>query len=931
MNQTNLKLNIVLFASLSWFAVATVNAALLPVELRCEYRADPLGIDAVQPRLSWCEQSAARGAKQTASRILVATSLALLKQNNGDLWDTGKVAGEQAASVSYAGKRLISRQQCFWKVCVWDNADKPHWSDVASWTMGLLEPEDWKGNWIGLTESLPDKLATTNAAFSRRLAARWLRKNFTVSRQVSRATVYFSGLGLSELYLNGQKVGNEVLSPGLTDYNKRVFYITHDVTDFLRSGNNAVGVILGNGRYYAPRIRKPAKTEPFDFPKLLLQLEVEYTDGSQQLIVSDDSWKITNNGPIQANNEYDGEEYDARREMPGWAQAGFDATRWMAAQVVKAPGGQLSAQMIEPIRVTGTIKPVALTEPKPGVFVFDLGQNMVGWCRLQVRGPAGTSVSLRHAERLKSDGSLYLANLRTAQATDIYTLKGGGREVYEPRFTYHGFRYVEITGFPGKPTLASLTGCVVNDDLATAGVFTCSQGMINRIYQNVVWGVRGNYRSMPTDCPQRDERQGWLGDRSEESKGESYLFDIAALYGKWEQDMADAQKGNGSISDVCPPYWAFYSDNVTWPSSAVIIPCTLLDQYADTSVVARHYPSMVKWIDRMSGFITNGIIGRDKYGDWCVPPEDPKLIHSKDPARKTSPEILATSYFYHCLELMTAYAKLLNQPADAQRFGQLAEQLKLAFNEKLYSPQAGYYDNGSQTACVLPLAFNLVPSAERERVFNRLVDKISLESKGHVGTGLIGGQWLNRVLTEGGRADLAYCFATNTTYPSWGYMVEQGATTIWELWNGDTADPAMNSGNHVMLVGDWVIWLYENLAGIKSDPAQPGFKHIIMQPQLVGDLKFVEAWHRSPFGRIESAWRRSKGNFDWRIIIPPNSTATIYLPASSVNQITEGGIALENVKAVNILNLEGGRAVIEVGSGSYHFISRDIPSGGHRD
>ena len=912
--------------------MATVNAALLPVELRCEYLTNPMGIDTTNPCLSWCEQPSERGAKQTACRILVASGRELLKQNTGDLWDSGKVAGGQAASVTYAGKALVSRQPCFWKVCVWDTGDKPHWSDTASWTMGLLAPDDWKGQWIGLDEPPREIPATTNKAMqvaneiaARRLAARWLRKEFTVYRKVKRATAYFSGLGLSELYVNGQKVGNDVLSPGLTGYSNRVFYVTRDVTPLIQAGHNAVGVILGNGRFFSPREKFPYfKVENYGFPKLRLQLEVEYTDGTHEEIVSDSSWKLTTAGPIHANNEYDGEEYDARREMPGWANAGFNDAAWSPVQVVSAPGGKLAAQMINPIRVTETLKPIAVTEPKPGVFVFDMGQNMVGWCRLAVRGSAGTTITLRHAERLKPDGTLYTDNLRTAKATDVYTTSGKGREIYEPRFTYHGFRYVEVTGFPGKPTLASLAGRVVNDDLATAGEFTCSQPMINKIYQNIVWGVRGNYRSIVTDCPQRDERQGWLGDRSEESKGETYLFDTAALYAKWVQDMADAQKENGSIPDVCPPYWEIYGDDVTWPSSAIIIPGALLNQYADTGLVARHYPVMVKWIDHMSGFITNGIIAKDRWTDWCVPPEEPKLIHSKDPARKTSREILATSYFYHCLKLMAGYATMLNQTADVERFNQLAEQLKTAFNKKIYNSQKGYYGNGSQTACVLPLAFDLVPTAKCKRVINHLVEKITVETKGHVGTGLVGGQWLNRVLTASGRADLAYTFATNTTYPSWGYMVEHGATTVWELWNGDTADPAMNSGNHVMLVGDLIIWLYENLAGIKSDPAQPGFKHIIMQPELVGDLKFVKASHRSPFGVIESEWQRSGKNFDWRIIIPPNSTATVYLPASSVNQITEGGKNLEKVKGVKFLELKGGRAVLEVESGSYHFVSREF-------
>ena len=979
------------------FVCQGARAELEAEHLRCEYRKSPQGIDELQPRLSWqLDADDERGVRQSAYHILVASSAALLKKGTGDLWDSGKVASDASTQVAYAGRPLASRQACFWKVRVYDAAgEASEWSDPASWTMGLLQPSDWQGTWIGkdevvqesflegcawigYPEGLPGATAAPGLRYYRRafelpagravrraellfagdnlyacavngepalkggsfnaatlsdvtrllrpgrnvitvevnnlgdtpnpagaagtltvafesgeplvvatdgqwtshnaeikqrhlpefddagwkpvnvlgpvgmqpwglvrgpedrtLAARMLRKEFAATKKVARATVYFSGLGLSELYLNGAKVGDAVLSPGLTHYTSRAFYVAYDVTRQLRRGANALGVWLGNGRYYAPRSAHPAKTLSYGYPKLLLQLEVDYADGTRDTVVSDGTWRLTCDGPIRANNEYDGETYDARRELPGWAAPGFDDGAWRPADLVAPPGGALSAQMAEPIRVTATRAPVALSEPKPGVFIYDLGQNMVGWCRLRVKGPAGTTVKLRHAETLLPDGTLYLDNIRGAKVTNLYTLKGKGRETYEPRFTYQGFRYVEVTGFPGTPALDSLEGCVVNDDVASAGDFTCSQPTVNSIYQISRWGTRGNYRSIPTDCPQRDERQGWLGDRSSESKGESYFFDIAALYTKWLHDMADAQRESGSIPDVCPPYWPLYNDSVTWPGSAVIIPGALVDQYGDVRIVGRHYPAMQKWVAHMSGFIKDGIIEKDSYGDWCVPPEDPKLIHSKDPARKTAPALLATSYFYHCLTLMARYATLLDKPDDARRYLAQSASLKAAFNAKFYKSDLGYYDNGTQTACVLPLAFGLVPPAERGRVFSHLVKKIAEETKGHVGTGLVGGQWLNRVLTEGGRPDLCYGFATHTDYPSWGYMISKGATTVWELWNGDTADPAMNSGNHVMLVGDLIIWFYETLAGIASDPAQPGFKHIVMQPQPVGDLSFV--------------------------------------------------------------------------------------------
>jgi alpha-L-rhamnosidase len=756
-------------------------------------------------------------------------------------------------------------------------------------------------------------------------------------------------LGLSELYLNGRKVGDHVLSPGTTEYPKRLFYVTHDVTDQIKNGANAIGVVLGNGRYYSMRSRVYAGMPHYGYPKLLLQLRIEHTDGSVTQIISDESWKLSTDGPILANNEYDGEEYDARKEFAGWSEPGFDDSAWQAAELAEVPEGEVVAQMIEPIRVIETIKPVKVTEPQPGVFIFDMGQNMVGWCRLTVNGPAATAVSLRHAETLKPDGTLYLANIRGARVTDVYTLRGsqesrvtsrGGPEgpasslaldsrpsthdsveTWEPRFTYHGFRYVEVTGFPGKPTLESLEGRVVHDDLEVVGRFACSNELVNQIYKNVVWGVRGNYRSVPTDCPQRDERQGWLGDRSEESKGESYLFNIAALYSKWLQDMEDSQRDTGSVPDVCPAHWPIYSDNVTWPSTTVISPNMLRRQYADDAIIARHYASAKKWIDYMLTFVKDGIIDRDSYGDWCVPPEDPTFIHSKDPARITSKALLATSYLYHDLRLMERYATMLGKSEDAKRFADLADEFKQAFNAKFLNRDKGQYDNGTQTSCVLPLYFGLVPEDVEASVFNHLVDKIDNGTHGHIGTGLIGGQFLNQVLSNHGRADLSYTIASQSDYPSWGYMVSQNATTIWELWNGNTADPSMNSHNHVMLVGDLVVWLYEYLAGIAPDDAQPGFKHIVMRPHPVGDLEFVKASFRSPYGLVRSEWHKTGAAFDWQIEVPPNTTATIDVPATTADRVTEGGKPASEADGVEFLRTENGCAVFRVGSGNYRFKS----------
>jgi alpha-L-rhamnosidase len=590
-------------------------------------------------------QPAIRGVQQTAYQVLTSSSEPMLQANQGDLWDSGQVKSDALFNIVYSGKPLPSWQRCFWKVRVWDQNGRPsNWSEPASWTMGLVRAEDWKSaQWIGIRE--PDRPAPKGAESpeSRRLAARHLRREFDVAAAVRSATVAFCGLGLSELYLNGKKAGDEVLSPPLTEYNKRATYVTYDVTSLLKPGRNAVGVWLGNGRYWAPRLKEPTLTRSIGPPKLRLILRIEYADGTVREIASDETWKVTDRGPICANNEYDGEEYDARQELNGWAAAGYRDAAWKAAAILPPLGGVLSARRISPIRVTETRKPIARTSPKPDVYVFDFGQNLVGWCRLQVKGPPGTVVRLRHAETLQADGALYVANLRGARCTDQYTLKGDGVEVYEPRFTYHGFRYVEVTGYPHEPGMDAIDACVVHDDLEPAGDFACSHDLLNRLHANCRWGIRGNYRSIPTDCPQRDERQGWLGSRATGCRGDMQLFQVAAFYEKWLMDMADSQRPSGSVSDVCPAYWPFYNDNVTSAGTMALIPALLWEQYGDTRIIVQQYPAMRAWVEHMCRFIVDDRMPRDNYGDWCVPPESPKLILSNDPTRKTHGEFIGTA------------------------------------------------------------------------------------------------------------------------------------------------------------------------------------------------------------------------------------------------------------------------------------------------
>jgi alpha-L-rhamnosidase len=910
-----------LAASIVPGAMANGNGALSPDfavdRMTCEYRENPLGIDSAHPRLSWTLKSEQRQQKQTAYRILVASSKELLAKNNADLWDSGQIRSSQTSQIRYAGAPLQSDRCYYWQVQVWDQNSKPSpWSTTSLWSTGLLQASDWHAQWIGLDEAVGEDDVKSEKS---RVSARMLRHEFALSKQIKRASAFVCGLGLFECYINGKKIGDQVLAPALSEYNKRAYYLTFDVTKNLAQGKNAVGVILGNGRYLAPRLNKSTRT--YGFPKLLLQINVEYTDGSRATVSSDTDWKLTAAGPILANNEYDGETYDARKELIAWAEPGFADASWRSAQRVQAPGEYIVAQPSEPIKITQTIKPMAMTEPQPGLYIFDMGQNMVGWAQLQVQGAPGTRVRLRFAETLKKDGTLFLDNIRTAQVTDTYILKGNGLENWEPRFTYHGFRYVEMQGYPGKPDLTAITGKVVHDALRPIGTFSCSNPVLNKIYQNAIWGSRGNYRSIPTDCPQRDERQGWLGDRSMESRGESYIFDVAAFYNKWLVDIQDAMDERGSIPDVAPSYWPTYSDNTTWPGSYVIIAGMLYDQYHDLTTLQHHYPAMQKWIAHMRQYVQNGIMTRDTYGDWCVPPHDRTLIHTTDARQTTAGDLIGTAYFYHELKLMQRFATLLGRTNDASTYGTEAEKMKTAFNNRFLTPSPLQYGNNSQTSSILALVFGLVPDEHRNAILNNLIEKIMGESEGHVGTGLIGCQWLMRVLSENGRPDVAYTVASQITYPSLGYMTEHNATTIWELWNGDTGDPAMNSHNHVMLIGDLLVWFHEWLAGIKSDPTQPAFTHLLMKPQVVAGLDFVKGSLASIHGLISSEWSYKNNAFHWDLRIPANTSATIAIPADKESVITETGKPAAAAQGVRYLRREQDRMVYEIASGSYSFQS----------
>lgn len=752
---------------------------------------------------------------------------------------------------------------------------------------------------------------------TRRLPAHYLRREFAVKKKVVHATAYVCGLGFFDLFLNGRKVSDDVMDPALSDYAKAAYYVTFDLTQQLRPGTNAIGVILGNGRFYAPRSTTPAATQGYGSPRLCLQLEVEYTDGTRDKIVSDPSWKLTTNGPIRANNEYDGEEYDARLEMPGWDRPGFDEAQWEPAQVVTAPGGALKAQMIEPMRITQVIHPVAVTNPSPGVYIVDLGQNFYGSVRLKAKGPRGTQVRLTSAYSLKPDGMLKTADNRSARCTDVYTFKGQGAEVWNPRFKGQGFRRVQVTGFPGTPTVDNFEGLVIHTDAEPVGDFQCSNDLINRIHQAMRRGMRMFLRSAPLD-PDRDERQPWTGDPAKDAESEAFNWKVAPFYAKWMEDVERSERADGSLPDVTM-YWTFGA-GVEWPSVFTIIPDWFIDFYGDHRMAETHYPAMKKWVFEMMRRypLPDGTLKETSYGDWC----DAYTMDGKVSDKGLTPrDLVSTAYQYNNCRILQRLAKFMGQADDERTFTAMADALKTAFNQKFLDSKTHVYQGGTQCGYVLALAFGLVPDAQRAAVSANLIDDIVVKHNGHLTVGLIGMQWLMQTLTDIGRPEVAWTIATQTTRPSWGYMLAKGATTIWERWDYDTRGPGMNSEALLIQAGNLDAWFYQTLAGINYDRQQPGFKHIIIQPTLAGDLTWVNAHFDSPFGRIASHWKKDGNLLMLEITIPANTTATVHVPTQDAASVRESGKPAAQANCVKFLRMEHSAAVYAVGSGTYRFQS----------
>ena len=852
------------------------------VNLRVENLDKPLGIDTAEPRFSWKITSNKPNVRQTAYHIIVS-------DDKGEIWNTGKVESDQQLWIHYTGKQLQSNTACTWKVKVWTTQGESDWSSDECFSIGLLHEGKWSGYWIGLEQLMPGE----ERGMHTRMAARYLRKEFSLKdKAIKRATAYVAGIGLHEFYVNGQRIGDGVLQPVPSDYRKTIYYNTYDITSYIlhHTSDICLGIVLGNGRYFPMQQHKAYKIHTFGYPKCRINVIIEYADGTTQRLQTDDKgWKVTADGPIRANNEYDGEEYNARMEMKDWAKVGFDDSKWLKAERTDIPQAYLRAQMTPGMKVLQRIQPASIK----GTIV-DIGQNIAGWLKVRIRGQKGDTIRIVYAEKLNADGTLYRENFRNARSTDIYVCNGeeGNGRWWTPTFVYHGFKYAEIIGLKNA-TKDDFIAEVVADEMTATGHFECSDTILNKVMRNAWWGILDNYKGMPVDCPQRDERQPWLGDRTMGALGESYLFDNERLYTKWMRDICEAQRTDGCIPDVAPAFWNYYSDDVAW-AAALPFGCDMLyRQYGNREAIDKSYPAIKKWVEHIiEEYSKDGIIHCGKYADWCVPPEKLELIHSQDEARKTDVTLISTAYIIRTMQLMEQWG------CEAEHWRPIRETMTAAFNKQFLtikrgtSPRPGhvlypdsvFYGNNTVTANLLPLALGIVPDNCKEDVVKQIVENICVKNKGHVSCGVIGISWLLRALSDNGFSDVAYLLATQKKYPSWGYMVENGATTIWELWNGDKASPKMNSGNHVMLLGDLVTWCYQYLGGIKTEG-----NHIVLKPAFeIQDCEWTNVSYDSPYGRITSNWKKTLQHLDWHVEIPCNTTATICLPDGTTKEIGSG-------------------------------------------
>jgi len=859
------------------------DSALQVMRVRVEGLEAPLAVERPDPRITWNLLGTANGDRSIAFQVQATDAAGHMA------WDSGRVERAQALEATWAGRVLRSRDRISLRIRAWDQGNRSTcWSAPATFEVGLLTPQDWTGQWIAAAQSQPDPLTP--------LPAPHLRREFTLAKPVSRARVYIAGLGYHEAYLNGQRPGDQVLEPGFTRFDRRTLYVAHEVGHLLRQGANVIGVILGNG------FLNPSWLDAWDFqsapwratPRLLLQLEVEHPDGSRTVVASDQAWR-TRPGPILRDAVRNGESYDARRELPAWAEPGPTDDGWTPVVIVSGPGGPPTARLMPPARVTATLAARAITQPAPGVYLFDFGQNLAGWARIAVSGPAGTSVALRYGERLAPDGTLdtTLAArgvLSGEFQTDHYVLGGRGVEVWEPRFVYHGFRYLEVRGLAQTPDASTVTARVVHTDFPRIGQFESSSELLNQLFQAAVWSYRSNFVSIPTDCPQR-EKNGWTADAHLAAELGLLAFDSGPGYAKWLQDLRDEQQPSGALPAVVPTggYGYLWGNGPAWDSALFLVPWYSYLYTGDPRPLTDSAENMQRYLDYLSTVPYLDANPPGWLGDWVHLDQD------------TSAAVTHAIFHARDAEIAAVTARLCGDADGASRFDGIAAEVRRSFQGRYLDAATGRVANGTQTAQAGALYGRMVPDAHRAAVLAQLLANIQ-QTGGHINAGVLGAKWLPRALAAEGRPDVAYAMVSATDYPGWGNWMTRGATTLWENWDGS------DSLNHAFF-GDVAAWLMLSLGGIRPDPEQPGWKHIVFQPEPVDGLGWARAESLTSAGRVSSRWTRTVEDFVWDVSIPVGSDATLVIPFPGPREVLAPG--------TTAAGSAGGRPVLRAGSGDY--------------
>jgi alpha-L-rhamnosidase len=895
-----------LLTSLFLMAALGASAQLQVASLTTDYKTNPIGIDNPVPELSWIIQSDQYNTLQESYEIRAALDPSDLAKTKKQVWNTGTVTGPQSIHIKYTGPSPESHQRIYWQVRVADNhGKKSKWSEPAFFEMGKLESKDWVADWITPTWEEDPKKSEPSP---------YLRKEFTLDKSIKQARLYISCQGLYQVEINGHRVGNQEFTPGWTSYDTRLQYQTYDISPDLLQNQNAIGIVLGDGWFRGNLGWIDGRNNWGEKLAALAEIRVEYADGTSAVISTDESWKAST-GPILESDIYNGEVYDATKELTGWSKVAYDDGSWTPVTKMDVSKDKLIAPEGPPVKIVNTLEPLSIEKREEG-WLVDMGQNMVGWIRIRASGNRGDVLTLRHAEVLDKEGNMYYDNLRAAKCTNIYKLNGGAEETFEPHFTFQGFRYVMVSGYPGELTEDKIRGMVIHSAMEPAGTFECSEPLLNQLQHNIVWGLKGNFLDVPTDCPQRDERLGWTGDAQVFAPTACFNMNAATFYRKWLKDLAADQDEDGSIPHVIPNILG-HGGATGWADAGVVIPWVVYLDYGDLTILENQYESMKAWIAYMKERAGEDLIwtGDFHFGDWLAFASN----RSDYMGAYTLKDLIATAYYSYSSSIVAKTAALLGHDIEAHNYTQLSEQIKDAFNQEFVTPNGRLVAN-TQTAYTLALAFDMLDEKTAEKSAAYLAGDV--EEFRHITTGFLGTPLISLTLTDIGRNDLAYMLLRRESYPSWLYPVTMGATTIWERWDGQKPDSTfqdkgMNSFNHYAY-GAIGKWMYEVVAGIGIDENNPAYKHVIIQPRPGGGLTSARATHQSMYGEIVSGWKLDGEQLTMEVVIPANTTATIHIPGES-SGITINGSSLEDAGLE--FKLLDGKVLGKTGSGTYSIVT----------